>query len=148
MSVNKVILVGNVGADPEIRTSKSGSKVASIRLATTERRKGQDGTWADHTEWHRLTVFGKTAETVEAYVEKGKQLYIEGKLSTTSYEKDGQKRYSTDIIVDVLQMLGKKGAGDGSETGRGRTMPEIPNGASGDLSKHKTSSIDDSDIPF
>lgn len=101
MSVNKVILVGNLGADPESRGA-----VTKLRLATTERRK-QDEEWVDHTEWHRVACFGRTAENVAQYCRKGKQVYIEGKLRTTKYtDSNGNDKWSTEVIADRVAFLG------------------------------------------
>ncbi|MBN2170184.1 MAG: single-stranded DNA-binding protein [Candidatus Krumholzibacteriota bacterium] len=108
--VNKVILVGNLGQDPELRYAQSGTAVANARLATTERRKNQEGEWGDHTEWHRLVFFGKTAETLARYCKKGRQIYVEGSLQTRSWEgQDGQKRWSTEVRVNQMIMLGGRG---------------------------------------
>lgn len=109
MSVNKVILVGNVGKDPEVR-EVSNTKVANFSLATTERGfTTQSGTVVpEKTEWHNLVAWRGLAEIAEKYIRKGSQLYIEGKLQTRSWEKDGIKHYSTDIVVENLQMLGGK----------------------------------------
>ena len=106
--INKVILIGNVGKDPEIK--KFGETTAAkFSLATTERYKNKDGETVDTTEWHRVVVFGNLASVVERYVRKGKMLYIEGKIRTSSWEDgNGEKKYSTEIIADKLQMLGKK----------------------------------------
>ena len=90
--INKVILVGNVGQDPDIRSTASGTRVANLRLATNERRRDKDGQWTDHTEWHSLVVWGRMVDVVEQYVSKGRQLYIEGVLRTRTWEQqDGQK---------------------------------------------------------
>jgi single-strand DNA-binding protein len=105
--INKVILVGNVGQEPDIRSTASGTRVANLRLATNERRRDRDGQWTDHTEWHTLVVWGRTVDVVEQYVHKGRQLYIEGVLRTRSWEQqDGQKRYATEIHVRELKLLG------------------------------------------
>lgn len=107
--INKVILVGNVGADPEIRTLDSGVKVARIRLATTERVPNKDKSgYSDVTEWHNITLWRNLADVVDKYVRKGSQLYIEGKLRTREYDKNGVKRYATEIIADEIKMLGKR----------------------------------------
>ena len=109
MTVNKVILVGNLGADPETRNTNSGSTVANLRIATTERRKVGE-TWEDHTEWHRVVCFGRTAENVAKFCRKGKQLYIEGKISTREWQdKDGNRRWSTEVVADVVRFLGGGG---------------------------------------
>ena len=108
MSVNKVILVGNVGRDPESRYLPNGDPVVGLSLATTEKWKGKDGSKQEATQWHRVSFFGKLAEIVGEYVKKGSQIYVEGRIEYREYEKDGVKRYSTDIIADKLQMLGGK----------------------------------------
>ena len=107
MSVNKVILMGNVGKDPQVR-DVSGVKVASFTLATTDRAytKSTGEQVPERTEWHNVVVWRKLAEVVERYVRKGTKLYIEGKLTTRSYDKDGIKRYVTEIVVDNLELLG------------------------------------------
>ena len=107
MSVNKVILVGNLGADPETREAGSGMKIANLRLATSERAKGADGEWGDHTEWHRVVCFGKTAENCERFLAKGRQVYVEGKIRTRKWEdKSGQERWTTEVVADVVRFLG------------------------------------------
>lgn len=107
--INKVILVGNVGADPEIRTLESGVKVARIRLATTERVPNKDKSgYSDVTEWHNITLWRNLADVVDKYVRKGSQLYIEGKLRTREYDKNGVKCFTTEIVADELKMLGRK----------------------------------------
>ncbi|HVG26150.1 MAG TPA: single-stranded DNA-binding protein, partial [Acidobacteriaceae bacterium] len=105
--VNKVILLGNVGKDPEIRTTAGGMNVASFSLATAERAKDQQGNWTDKTEWHNLVAFGRTAEIVRDYVKKGTQLYIEGKIQTRSWDdkESGQKKYRTEILVNEMNLL-------------------------------------------
>lgn len=116
-TINKVILIGNVGNDPEIRSMQSGDKVANISLATSERWKDKNsGEKKEKTEWHRVVVFGKLADIVEQYVRKGSKLYIEGALETRSWEQDGQKKYSTEIVLrgfnSTLAMLdGRQGGG-------------------------------------
>lgn len=112
MSVNKVILVGNVGKDPEIRYFENDKAVANFTLATTERgfttTSGQQ--IPERTEWHNIVVWGGLAKVVETYIKKGSQLYIEGKMRTRSWDdKDNVKRYTTEVMVDTLQMLGRKG---------------------------------------
>ena len=118
--VNKVILVGNLGADPETRAMPSGSTVANIRIATSESWKDkQTGEQQERTEWHRVKFFGRLAEIAGEYLKKGSQVYVEGKLRTDEYEKDGIKRYSTDIIADEMQMLGSRGGEGGGGGGGG-----------------------------
>jgi single-strand DNA-binding protein len=110
--INKVILVGNVGQDPEIRytgDAVSGAKVATIRLATSERYKDRNGNLQEHTEWHTVVVWRNTADVVEKYVRKGSQLYIEGRIRTRSWDdQNGNKRYVTEILGDTLQLLGRR----------------------------------------
>ena len=110
--INKVILVGNVGQDPEVRytgDASNGAKVATLRLATTERYRDRNGNLQEHTEWHSVVVWRNTADVVEKYVRKGTQLYIEGRLRTRSWDdQNGNKRYVTEILADTLQLLGRK----------------------------------------
>lgn len=120
--VNKVILVGTLGADPETRYPPSGSPVCNIRLATNEAWKDKTtGELQERTEWHRVTLFGRTAEIASEYLRKGKQVYIEGKLRTEKYaDKDGVERYSTTVIGDELQLLGGAPSGDGQRAAGNR----------------------------
>ena len=112
MSINKVILVGNVGKDPEVKYLESGTAVARFSLATNETYKNKSGEKVTNTEWHNIEVWRGTAEFVDKYVKKGTQLYVEGKIRTENWEdKEGNKRYTTKILVDSLQLLGKKDEG-------------------------------------
>lgn len=107
--INKVILVGNLGRDPEVHTASSGNAVAQLSLATTRRVKQQDGTFADETEWHRVVCFGRTAEVARDYLGRVRQIYVEGRLRTRKYtDKQNVERYVTEIICEKLQMLGRK----------------------------------------
>ncbi|MBS0583880.1 MAG: single-stranded DNA-binding protein [Proteobacteria bacterium] len=118
--INKVILVGNLGADPETRYTPSGTAITSIRIATSESWKDkQTGEQQERTEWHRVDFFGRLAEIAGEYLKKGRQVYVEGKLRTDEYEKDGQKRYSTKVIADEMQMLGGREGGGGEGGGYG-----------------------------
>ncbi|MBA4408479.1 MAG: single-stranded DNA-binding protein [Bacteroidota bacterium] len=108
MSVNKVILVGNVGRDPEIRHLDKGVAVARFSLATTENYTAKTGEKVSNTEWHNIVAWRGLAEVAEKYVKKGSQLYIEGRLKTNTYEKDGVKHYATEISADTMQLLGKR----------------------------------------
>ena len=120
MSVNKAILVGNLGQDPEIRSTAGGMPVASLRLATTHSRKDRDGNWSDQTEWHSVVVFGKQAETIGKYCRKGKQLYIEGRIQTRKWQdRDGRDRYSTEIVAENFRFLGSRGDDAGSNYSSG-----------------------------
>jgi len=157
-SVNKVILLGNVGKDPEIRTTQGGTIVATFSIATSDRQKDQQGNWQDKTEWHNLVAFQKTAEIVRDYVKKGHKLYIEGKLTTRSWDdkESGQKKYKTEIIVNDLSLLSGRedgGAGSGSYAQRGAagntaSFDQRSSGpAAADDYAHSTEITDD-DIPF
>lgn len=119
--INKVILVGNVGQDPEIRYTgdvNNGAKVATIRLATTERYRDRNNNLQEHTEWHTINVWRGQADVVEKYVKKGSQLYIEGRLRTRSWDdQNGNKRYVTEIVADTLQLLGRRPESQGQQGG-------------------------------
>jgi len=121
-SVNKVILLGNVGKDPEIRATAGGMTIANFSIATSDRIKGADGQYTDKTEWHNLVAFQRTAEIVRDYVKKGNKLYVEGRLSTSSWDDKatGQKKYKTEIIVSDLSLLSGRGEG-GDSGGRSNT---------------------------
>jgi single-strand DNA-binding protein len=111
--VNKVILVGNLGSDPEVRTTPGGQRVANFRMATSRSWTGQDGQRQEKTEWHSIVAWGKLADICERYLNKGKQVYVEGRLETRSWQdKEGQTRYKTEVICEQMQMLGRAGGGD------------------------------------
>ena len=114
--VNKVILVGNLGKDPETRYMPSGSAVTNLTLATSESGKDkQTGEQQDRTEWHKIAMFGRLAEIAAEYLRKGSQIYVEGKLRTRKWQdKEGKDRYTTEIVADEMQMLGSKGGGAGA----------------------------------
>lgn len=117
--INKVILIGNLGRDPELRHTQGGQPVCSLNIATTRSymKGGQGGERVEETEWHRVTVWGKTAEFCNQYLTKGRQVYVEGRLQTRSYEKEGQKHYQTDVVADTVQFLGGRGGESGSSGG-------------------------------
>lgn len=117
--VNKVMLLGNVGKDPEMKATAGGMVIAQLTLATADRQKDATGNWVDKTEWHNLVCFGRTAEIVRDYVKKGKQLFVEGKIQTRSWDdkESGQKKYRTEILVNELSLLGG-GEGGGREGGQ------------------------------
>jgi len=117
-SVNKVILVGNLGADPELKYTPSSRAVCNLRIATTEVFKDKGGQRQEKTEWHRVTVWGDQAENCSKYLAKGRSVYIEGRLQTRSYDKDGQKHYATDVVADRVVFLGG-GGGEGGARGGG-----------------------------
>ncbi|MBW2096011.1 MAG: single-stranded DNA-binding protein [Deltaproteobacteria bacterium] len=109
-SINKVILIGNLGADPEVRYTPSGRAVANFRIATTEQWTNKEGGKEERTEWHRIVAWGRLGEICGEYLHKGKQVYIEGKLQTRSWEdRDGNKRFTTEILAQTMQMLGSAG---------------------------------------
>jgi single-strand DNA-binding protein len=117
-SVNKVILIGNLGRDPEMRYLPSGEAVANLALATTDKYKDKSGQMVESTEWHRVSFFGRTAEVCGQYLKKGAPVYVEGSLRTRKYtDKDGIERYATEIRGDRMQMLGGKGGGGGMGSG-------------------------------
>ena len=108
MSLNKVMLIGNVGVEPEYRTTATGTSVVSLTLATNEKWTDKQGAKQEKTEWHRVAMFNKLAELANQYVKKGSKIYIEGKITTSTYEKNGEKRYSTEIIANSMQFLDSK----------------------------------------
>jgi single-strand DNA-binding protein len=134
-SVNKVILVGNVGRDPELRYTQGGQPVASFSIATNERFKDKDGNWKDRTEWHRIVAWGRLAEVCGEYLRKGSQVYVEGRIQTRDWEdKEGNKRQTTEIVILSMQMLGRRGDGGGASMGgegggpRGSADEPMPQG--------------------
>ena len=145
-SVNKVIIVGNVGRDPETRYLPSGDVVANITIATSSKYKGKDGNMVEETEWHRVTFFGKLAEIVGQYVKKGRPLYVEGSIKTRKYtDKNGVEKYATDIVGREMQMLGSPDGGQQSEAPR-----PTPRAAPARIAEPAGSGFDDmsDDIPF
>lgn len=123
MGVNKVILVGNLGANPEVRYTQSGQTVANLRIATTERWTDKNGQKQEQTEWHRVVVWGRQAEIVSQYLTKGRQVYIEGRIRTRQWQdQSGQKRYSTEIVAQNVQMLGSRG-GERTQDDVAATVP-------------------------
>jgi single-strand DNA-binding protein len=155
-SVNKVIIVGNLGRDPETRYMPSGDAVTSISVATTDKWKDKTtGEQKEATEWHRISFFGKLAEIVGQYLGKGSSVYIEGKLKTRKYtDKDGIEKYSTDIVADTLQMLGAKPQDSGAPVseqarGQGHNSPRPAGGHPPPQSRPAPNFSDmDDDIPF
>lgn len=123
--INKVILIGNLGKDPEVKHLDGGSSVANFSLATSERYTNKQGEKVETTDWHNLELWGKQAEIAEKYLKKGSQIYVEGKLKTDSYEKDGVKQYRTKVRVLSFTMLGKGGgAATGAAESSGTTSEE------------------------
>ena len=138
--VNKAILVGRLGKDPEIRYTPSGTAIANFTMATSENYKDKDGQKQERTEWHRIVAFGKLAEICGEYLAKGKQVYIEGRIQTRSWDdKDGNKKYMTEIVANTMQMLGKPE--DASAPGGGQTII-------GESAANPEPSAVDEDVPF
>ena len=153
-SINKVILIGNLGSDPEVRYLPSGQAVGNFNIATTEKWSGKDGTPGEKTEWHRIVVFGKQADNCKQYLSKGRSVYIEGKLQTREWQdKEGQKKRTTEIVAQLVQFLGGGGGG-----GRGGYQQDQGGGASqgsGESSQGTSQGSgegsilgDEDDIPF
>jgi single-strand DNA-binding protein len=118
--VNKVILIGNLGQDPEIRHTNSGQPVSNLRVATSRRVKDRDGNWSDQTEWHSVVCFARLAELAGQYLRKGSKIFVEGRLQTRSWEdKEGKKQYRTEIVCENLKFLDSKGAGAAAAEGGG-----------------------------
>jgi single-strand DNA-binding protein len=138
--VNKVILVGNLGRDPELRSTPSGQQVASFSLATNRRWRDRDGNRQEQTEWHNIVCWGRQAEVAGQYLTKGKQIYVEGRLQTRSWEdrQSGEKRYRTEIVCDNFQMLGQRSDADSSSGGYGQDHS----------ASQADTGPDDDDIPF
>lgn len=155
-SVNKVILVGNLGRDPEVRYMPSGDAMANLNLATTDTWKDKGGEKQEKTEWHRVVMFGKTAEIAGEYLKKGSQVYIEGRLQTRKWtDKEGQERYTTEIVADRMQMLGSRSGGsdrmappDDEASSRAAAPAKKPSAPA--PAKGKGGNFDDleDDIPF
>jgi single-strand DNA-binding protein len=154
--VNKVMLLGNVGKDPEIRTTAGGMTVASFSLATADRQKDAQGNWADKTEWHNLVCFQRTAEIVRDYVKKGSQIFVEGKIQTRSWDDktSGEKKYRTEILINELSLLGGgpgRGEGGGSSSGgysKSSSSSSSYASASAPANDYADQGITDEDIPF
>jgi single-strand DNA-binding protein len=153
-SVNKVILLGNVGKDPEIRSTPGGTMVAAFTLATTDRQKDAQGNWQDRTEWHNLKAFNRTAEIVRDYVKKGHKLYIEGKITTNSWDdkETGQKRYRTEILVNDISLLSGRdegGSGSGPYSRQSSSSSNLDQRQPASQEDYAQSAeISDEDIPF
>jgi single-strand DNA-binding protein len=139
-SVNKAIILGNVGKDPEVKSSVSGVMIANFSIATSDRFQDKDGNWQDRAEWHNCVAFKRNAEIIRDYVRKGSKLYVEGKIQTRTWEKDGQKHYKVEIIVNDLSLLSGRDEGNQVSSSAVREPARVDAGA--------TLEIDDSDIPF
>lgn len=152
--LNKVLLIGNLGKDPEMRSLPSGQSVASFTLATSRRWKDQGGQRQEQTEWHNIVVFGKQAEIAGQYLTKGKQIYIEGRIQTRSWDdrQSGEKKYRTEIVCDNFQMLGSRGGGEADGASRPAGGSSYGGGGGGGSSFDDQGGGggfgDDDDIPF
>jgi single-strand DNA-binding protein len=148
MSVNKAIIVGNLGADPEVRYTQSGTAVANMRIATNERWKDKSGQQQERTEWHRVVVFGNQAENCGKYLEKGRQVYVEGRIQTNEWtDNDGNTRYTTEIVAQSVQFL-SGGSGGGSFGGGGGGGGGGMNQSRREVESDYDQSFDDDEIPF
>ena len=153
MGVNKVILVGNLGRDPEIRHTQTGRAVANFTIATTDRFKDREGQQQERTEWHRIVAWDRLAEICAEYLSKGRQVYIEGRLQTRDWEdKDGNKRYTTEIVAQNMQMLGRRGDAPqdtpAPPTGPGDTPQDTPAPPTGPGDTPGATPPAGDDIPF
>lgn len=149
--VNKVILVGNLGRDPELRSTPSGQQVASFSLATNRKWKDRDGNRQEQTEWHNIVCWGRQAEIAGQYLTKGRQIFVEGRIQTQSWEdrQSGEKKYRTEIVCENFQMLGQRG--DQPESGGYRPEEQSsppPSDSGGTAPSDSGSTPDDDDIPF
>lgn len=148
-SVNKVILVGNLGRDPEVRRMPSGDAMVSLSIATTDTWKDKSGERQEKTEWHRIVIFGRLAEVAGEYLKKGSQTYFEGRLQTRKWtDKEGQEKYTTEVVADRMQMLGSRPASGGGGDFGGSQSPS--KGATPSGSGEFSGGLDDleDDIPF
>ena len=148
-SVNKVILIGNLGKDPEVKVTPSGTPVAKFSLATNERYKDKAGQWQDRTEWHNLVAWQRTAEIIGEYVKKGSKIYVEGRLQTSSWDDKttGEKKYRTEIVVNDLVLLSGRGDGEGGSRSAGAGGNNFDQREPEPAAAH-TGGITDEDIPF
>ena len=141
--LNKAMIIGNLGADPEVRYTKSGEPVANLSVATNEKWTDKSGQKQERTEWHKVTVWGKQAESCEKYLTKGRRVYVEGRIQTRDWEdKDGNKRYTTEIVAHTVTFLGGESAGGGG--GRPARSPQ----GQPQEDPFADNSFDDDDIPF
>lgn len=146
-SLNKVFLIGNLGADPEVRYTASGGAVANFRIATTDVWNDKQGERQERTEWHRIVAWGKTAELCGEYLKKGRSVHIEGRIQTREWEdKDHNRRFTTEIVADRVTFLGGRGEGGGSAGGGSAGGTQSRTGGSG--GSDEPPPLDDSDIPF
>jgi len=147
--VNKVILVGNLGRDPEVRYIKDGTAVANLRIATSENWNDANGQKQERTEWHRIVAWGKLAEIAKEYMTKGKQIYVEGRLQTRSWDdREGNKRYTTEVRADQILMLGTRGDSGGARDAGGSPDETRPPGPESPQPPDQPFQATDEDVPF
>jgi len=147
--LNKVLLIGNLGQNPELRVTQGGQSVLTLRVATNERFKNRDGEWQDRAEWHSVVIWGKRAEGLAKVVSKGTQVYVEGRLQTRSYDdKQGQKRYVTEVVARDVILLGRRGTGEGGGPPPHTDDDYLPNGGGPHDAGGGGSDFSDDDIPF
>lgn len=148
MALNKAMIIGNLGDDPELRYTQSGTPVANLSIATNRRWTDDNGQKQEKTEWHRVVVFGRQAETCEQYLSKGRQVYVEGRIQTRKWEdRDGNDRYTTEIVARNVQFLSGSGPGAGSSQGP-PAYTDADIGPKGGSESDFDQSFDDDDIPF
>ncbi len=149
-SVNKVILIGNLGKDPEVKVTASGTPVAKFSLATNERYKDKSGQWQDRTEWHNLVAWQRTAEIIGEYVKKGSKIYVEGSLRTSSWDdkNTGEKKYRTEIVVNDLVLLSGRGEGEGASRAASAGGNFDQRAPEPEPAPAHSTGITDEDIPF
>lgn len=156
MGVNKILLLGRLGKDPELRFSQNQTAITNFSLATSDRRKDQSGNWVDHTEWHNIVVFGKSAENCSTYLKKGREVFIEGRIQTRKWQdKEGKDRYTTEVIAQSVQFIGSKAdAGASASAASAASASDVPNPFENLKSADELSAnveevtFDDDDIPF
>lgn len=151
-SVNKVIIIGNVGKDPEVRYMPNGDAVCNLSVATSRTWKNKEGERQEETEWHRVVMYGRQAEVAGEYLKKGRPVYLEGRLKTRKWEKDGVDHYTTEIVTDTMQLMGgkddgAKSAGSPAPAPRSSSAP-APRAAAPAPSQGGFADMDDSDVPF
>ena len=150
MSLNRVFIMGNLGADPELRYTPSKIPVCTLRVATGERRKNQEGEWVETTEWHSIVVWGKTAENCSQYLQKGRQVFVEGRLQTRKWQdQEGKDRYKTEIVASTVQFIGGRGsASDSAPSYDSESSASVSPAMAAAASGSEHISFEDDDIPF
>jgi len=147
MGVNKVMLLGNLGRDPEVRYTQNQLPIATLNLATGERRKDASGNWVNHTEWHRVVCFGKLAELASNHLQKGRQVFVEGKIRTNKWkDKEDKDRYTTEIVANSIEFVGGRQSGESGFAGNGGGASSSPAPTFDDVPQDVP--FDDDDIPF